>query len=205
LPVSDVLKIEKWSSGKGESDDTNFFYGKRTSNVEEFVGEGECLQCGAEVEWQKNLRRHVADFHSSVIYMCPCGHARHPLPIISHNEDWMRKHIKNGHKELVVTPNGYNKFSEKDFGAVMKPLPLNYELLKVPFLALERNVGYFDLIVRELKSPERIIAADYFRKVRIARGVVNYWLSPEELNGQQRASLNRETQKNDQVFIQQKI
>jgi hypothetical protein len=171
--------------------------------LEEFVRQKECLQFGAKFEWQKNVHRHVTDFHFSIIYMCPFGHVRHPIPIISNNQAWLWMHIKSRHKKFIVTPDGLNKFTEKDFGAVMKPLAFNYDFLKVPFLALERNVGYLELIARELKSPEQSIATDYFCKVRIARGVVNYWLSPEELNGQQRASLNRESQKNDQVFIPQ--
>lgn len=48
-----------------------------------------------------HIREYVKKFHAERLYLYPLGHHRHVVPVISHNRDWMMKHLGSGHLRRV--------------------------------------------------------------------------------------------------------
>jgi hypothetical protein len=68
-----------------------FFFGPRSIDPRDFIttlksetGDKQgCGQCFEPIERRDNLKRHIINFHSRTLWMCPCGLKHHPVPIVS--------------------------------------------------------------------------------------------------------------------------
>lgn len=75
----------------------------------------------------------------------------------------MREHLKSGHRLWAHGRDREQFFVDLHAPPFnLKPLPLHFLLLNVPFLPLGRYNGYISLAKKELASPYRLKAAAYF-------------------------------------------
>lgn len=107
--------------------------------------------------------RHIKQFHAKSLYMCPLPCWSHPVPVISHCEDSMRRHLQQDHREWT----GDRQQERIDLQAKsnLQPLQFKYESLNIPFIHLGRQNGFVSLAQKELASFFRTNAAKYFNAI----------------------------------------
>lgn len=195
------------SSAVNEDDFAPFYSGPRSDDWTEFFGFTDdvptCVQCG---QWfngsslaksRMSAKHHISEFHSRKIFMCPLPCSSHPIPVVSHSEKIMRQHLRSGHRIWArnkeqffvdLLPPPYN----------LKPLPLDYSLLNVPFIPLGSYNGFVSLAQKELASPYRVNAFAFFNAetvVEVRREVrshpISRWLWTGDVAQQDRQNILR--------------
>lgn len=181
MPRTDPLFPKNFVGGQTID---GIFLGPRSNIIARFEESKKCGQCGEEFLRQGDVRRHIESQHGERIFICPVGHARHPVPIVSASYDVMLQHLASGHDG-----NEEGKVASIDLtideSGGLRPLPFHFSSLTVPFIGVSRH-GKAALMKRELKHEGRDTAAVE------RKSSINFWLKLQHLSPEEQRAFRHE-------------
>lgn len=202
-PSTDVLKKGLFN-GRMHS----FRSGPRSDEWDDFFGTIDgvpsCMHCEEKfnggksfAQREQSAMRHIKQFHAKSLYMCPLPCWSHPVPVISHCEESMRRHLQQDHRKWSRDKETF--FIDLHAAFNLQPLRFNYDSLNIPFIPLARQSGFVSLAQRELTSPFRTIAAGYFNVIpetdtqhdEMRNDPITRWLWTGDLPNQDRLNVLR--------------